>query len=62
MHDAGWSWDLKENVTWTIINTGDNVTLGPGQWRNYTLNISSSGAGAEGDQSWVLVELSYYLI
>ena len=55
---AGWTREMRENVTWNQINDGDNVSLSPGEWRNYTLNISSNVSAVNGDESWVIVNVT----
>jgi hypothetical protein len=47
----GWTWEMIENGTKNKVNDGDFISLASGEWRNYTLNISSSVAAAPLDES-----------
>jgi hypothetical protein len=55
---AGWTWELRDNVTLNKIIDGEGISLAPGEWRNYTLNISSPLTAAGGEESWVIVNVT----
>jgi hypothetical protein len=48
-----WSWELREDSTWTRFNDGDNVSLAMGEQKTFTLNISSPLTAVHGDESWI---------
>jgi hypothetical protein len=50
-----WTWELVDNGTKNKVNDGDSIYLAPGEWRNYTLNISSPVSANALDESFVEV-------
>ncbi|MEW5937354.1 MAG: lamin tail domain-containing protein [Candidatus Thermoplasmatota archaeon] len=54
-----WNWTMMDNATWTVVLndtiTTNTTALAGGEWRNYTLNISSPLSALPGDESWVII-------
>ncbi|UCG71032.1 MAG: FG-GAP repeat protein, partial [Thermoplasmata archaeon] len=54
---GAWSWELRDNETWSKISHGNMILLDPFEMKNYTLNISSPDFAIGGEEGWVLVSV-----
>lgn len=53
-----WSWELREDSSWTSIIDGDNISLFKGEQRTFTLNISSPLTAVHSDESWIEIQIN----
>jgi hypothetical protein len=55
---GGWDWELRDNLTWSIVNNGETIALESGESKEFTLDIFASINAINNEESWVEITIS----
>jgi hypothetical protein len=50
---GGWSWELRDNLTWSLVSSGETFTLEPGESLEFTMDIFAPITAIHKDESSV---------